>query len=219
MTQNNQPSETNSPKNSETAHLYAVPSSVSEHNHPPNRLRISSPEDVLAYIQCTLGFAAKDSLVVVAFAGSQLSTVVRCDLPQPIQQVLRSDTPESVTYMDFGLSESQEFQLIDIVRYIGRLMARESTTTSCFLLYLCDDVTVSDQQALSVTGAANSVISAQFGLQRLPVEQSWLMHHSLLWHLRCPSTTECTLQGNQFGSPEDTAIFRALDPEGTTSEE
>ena len=88
-------------------------------NKTPSRLKISSPEDVLAYIQCTLGFAAKNSLVVVAFAGRQLSTVVRCDLPQPIQQMVRSDTPECVTYMDFGLTESQELQLIDVGVILG----------------------------------------------------------------------------------------------------
>lgn len=219
MTQKNQHTDTSGPQNFEAPQLYTFPSITSEQNPADGRLKISSPEDVLAYIQCTLGFAAKNSLVVVAFAGRQLSTVVRCDLPQPIQQMVRSDTPECVTYMDFGLTESQELQLIDVGRYIGQLMASESTTTSCLVLYLCDDVTISNQQALSVTGVANSVIAAQFGLQRVPVEQSWLIHHSLLWHLRCASTTECSVQGSDVGSPEETDIFRSLDPEGLTSQE
>ena len=97
MTQKNQHTDTSGPQNFEAPQLYTFPSITSEQNPADGPLKISSPEDVLAYIQCTLGFAAKNSLVVVAFAGRQLSTVVRCDLPQPIQQMVRSDTPECVT--------------------------------------------------------------------------------------------------------------------------
>lgn len=219
MTQNNEHSETSNPQNSDRPTLYAVPSLGRGQPPARDRIKIKTPEDVLAYIQCTLGFAAKDSLVVVAFTDTELSTVVRCDLPQPIQEMLRSDTPECVTYMDFGLTESQELQLIDIGRHIGQLMAQEPSTTSCFLLYLCDDVSISDQQALSVSGTANSVVASQFGLQRVPVKEAWLVHHSSLWHLRCASTTDCTVQGDEVGNPEETDIFRALDPQRMTSQE
>lgn len=219
MTQKNQPSHASNPQNPEEPHLYVIPGSRNELEADNNRIDVSSPEEVLAYIQCTLGFVAKNSLVVVAFAERQLSTVVRCDLPQPIRHMLRSDTPECVTYMDFGLTESQELQLMAVGRHIGELMASESTTTSCIALYLCDDVTIAEQQVLAVTGVANSLIASQFRLQGIPIDQSWLVHDSMLWHLRCAATTECLIQGEAVGNPEDTRIFHALDPAGLTAQE
>lgn len=209
----------------ETKPLYAVSQDGHDqqlpgtHNQPPERAQVTSPEEVLAYIQCTLGFRPSNSLLVVAFADNRLSTVVRCDVPDTLQNMLRSDTPEGVTFMDFGLTESTELQLIGIGRHIGRLMAKEPSTTSCVLIYLTDDVTVSDQQALSVAGTANSVVGAQFGLQQVPVEESWLIHHDMLWHLRCAATTDCDVQGDDVGNPEETAIFRVLDPDGKTTKE
>lgn len=216
MTQDNQHPESASPERLENTHLYAVPH---KSEIETQRLSVRSAEDVLAYIQSTLGFRPTNSLVVVAFAGNQLSTVVRCDLPDPLYNMLRSDTPESIIFMDYGLTESLELQFIDVGRHIGQLVAKEPSTTSCLLLYLSEDVTVSDHQALSAAGTANSMITAQFGLQRVRVEESWLLHHSLLWHLRCTATTECTVQGNAVGNPEHTPIFRALDPNGTTTQE
>lgn len=219
MMHKKQPSNPNARRNPEAPQLYVTSSSKNELGGANNRIQVSSPEEVLAYIQCTLGFAPKDSLVLVAFTEKQLSTVVRCDLPQPIRQMLRSDTSECVTYMDFGLTESHKLQLTDVGRHLGQLMASESSTTSCLALYLCDDVTIAAQQVLSVTGAANSIIASQFGLQGIPIDQSWIMNDSRLWHLRCATTTECFIQGEIVGKPEDTAIYQALDPEGLTAQE
>ena len=74
-------------------------SSRNEAPRDPHRIQISSPAEVLAYIQCTLGFEPTNSLAAVAFANNKMSTVVRCDLPEALQHMLRSDTPESVTFM------------------------------------------------------------------------------------------------------------------------
>lgn len=200
----------------DAAQFYALPNTKTS---PAQKLTVSSPEDVLAYIQCTLGFRPRNSLVAVAFSGNQLSTVARCDLPGALQHMLRSDTPESVTFWDFGLTEPQELQLIDIGRHMGKLIAKEPSTTSCMLLYLSDDVSVGDQQALSVAGMANSIIAAQFGLQRVSVEEAWFIHHSLLWHLRCASTLECAVQRETVADPEQTDIFRSLDPQGDTTQQ
>lgn len=180
----------------------------------PGPIQISSPAEVLAYIQCTLGFEPTNSLAVVAFANNRMSTVVRCDLPDALQHMLRSDTPESVTFMDFGMTESQELQFIEIGRHIGDLMNREPSTTSCLLVYLADDVTVSDQHALAVLGTANAVITAQFGVQGVPVSESWLIHHNTLWHLRCVATTDCVVQGEVVGDPRTTKLFHSLRPQG-----
>src|SRR5690625_4188879 len=100
-------------------------------------------------------------------------------------------------------------------------MVLELLTCLCLLLYSSDYVTLSDQHALAVVGTANAVISAQFGLQRVPVQESWLIHHNLLWHLRCAATTECIVQGDAIDDPRATRIFQALDPHGrvTRSEE
>src|SRR5699024_6143098 len=182
-----------------------------------NSVRATSPEDLLAYVQCTLGFCPKNSFLVVAFAGEQLSTVVRCDLPESLQYMLRSDTPECVTYMDLGLTEAQQLQMLDIGRHISQLMVKEPSTTSCVVVYLADNVTVSDHQALSTVGSINSIITNQFELQQIPVEESWLIHHDTLWHLRCAATTECVVQGRSLGNPELTQIFRTLDPQRVTS--
>ena len=159
-----------------------------------------------------------NSIAVVAFANNRMSTVVRCDLPDAIQHMLRSDTPESVTFMDFGMTESQELQFLDIGRHIGELMIREPSTTSCLLIYLADDVTVSDQHALAVLGTANAVITAQFGVQGVPVSESWLMHHNMLWHLRCTATTDCVVQGEAVGDPTATKLFQTLNLQGTTGQ-
>lgn len=180
------------------------------------RLRISTPEEMLAYIQCTLGFQPDDSLVIVAFAGCQLSTVIRCDLPDPLQKMLRSDTLESITFLDFGLTEPQELQLMEIGKHLGQLMAREPSTTGCLLLYLPGEVTVSNQHALAATGTANAMITAQFGIQEIPIEESWLIHHHQLWHLRCAITTHCEVQGQSLGDAETTDLFHSLDPQGKT---
>ena len=192
-------------------------SSRNEAPRDPHRIQISSPAEVLAYIQCTLGFEPTNSLAAVAFANNKMSTVVRCDLPEALQHMLRSDTPESVTFMDFGMTETQELQFIDIGRHIGELMAREPSTSSCLLIYLADDVTVSDQHALAVLGTANAVITAQFGVQGVPVNESWLMHHHTLWHLRCAATTDCVVQGEAVDDPKATKIFQTLDPLGSTA--
>lgn len=206
---------------SNSAPLFAVPfpqdsGSTSENpQRNPSRLQVSSPADVLAYIQCTLGFEPTNSVAVVAFANNKMSTVVRCDLPEALQNMLRSDTPESVTFMDFGMTETQELQFIDIGRHIGELMAREPSTSSCLLIYLADDVSVSDQHALAVTGTANSVIAAQFGVQGVPVHEAWLMHHATLWHLRCAATTDCVVQGETVDDPKATKVFKTLDPHGS----
>jgi hypothetical protein len=202
------------------APIFAVASSAESSASTPQteaaakRLQVSTPADVLAYIECTLGFAPTDSLTVIAFAGDKMSTVVRCDLPEALPNMLRCDTPESVTFMDFGMTEKQELQFIHLGRQVGELMAREPSTSSCLLIYSADDVTVSDQHALAVMGTANAVISAQFGLQRVPVQESWLIHHNLLWHLRCAATTECVVQGDAIDDPRATRIFQALDPHG-----
>src|SRR5699024_8472168 len=84
-------------------------------------------------------------------------------------------------------------------------------------LYLPDNVTVSDQQALSVAGSINSIIAAQFRIQQIPVEESWFIHHDTLWHLRCAATTDCAVQGRDVGNPELTQMFRTLDPQRVTS--
>lgn len=194
--------------------LYTLPNTTTS---SARRLTVSSPEEILAYIQCTLGFRPTNSLVAVAFSGKQLSTVARCDLPDALQHMLRSDTPESVTFLDFGLTNAQELQLIDIGRHLGKLIAKEPSTTSCMLLYISEEVTIADQQALSVVGMANSIIAAQFGLQRVFVEESWFIHHSLLWHLRCAATLECIVQGEEVGDPERTELFQSLDPLGSTT--
>ena len=229
MTQNHQQPESTSLPNAtpqpNTTPLYAVPvTSTDNHeeqhttSRPAGRVKISEPADVLAYIQCTLGFRPTNSIVIVAFADNRLSTVVRCDIPHTLQNLLRSDTPESVTFMDFGVTEIQELQFMETGRHIGQLMAQEPSTTSCLLLYLSDDTSVSDQQALAAVGTANAMISAQFGVQRMPVEESWFIHHDLLWHLRCAATTDCAVQGDIIGDPEQTSIFSKLDPTGATSE-
>lgn len=198
--------------------LFVVPSTADSPASPEDatrgseRLYISTPADVLAYIECTLGFEPRNSLAVVAFAEHRMSTVVRCDLPETLQQMSRCDTPESVTFMDFGMTESQELQFIKVGRQIGELMAREPSTSSCLLVYIADEVTVSDQHALAVMGTANAVIAAQFGLQGIPVQESWLMHHNMLWHLRCAATTECIVQGDTVEDPKSTGIYQALDP-------
>src|SRR5699024_7751759 len=112
-----------------------------------------------------------------------------------LYHMARCDTPESVTFMDFGMTEAQELQFNRTGRQLGELIAREPSTTSCLLIYLADDATVSEQQALAVMGTANGVISAQVGLQGILVQESWLIHHETVWHLRCPETTECLVQG------------------------
>lgn len=177
-------------------------------------LQVTTPADALAYIECTLGFKPSNSLIAVAFAGNKMSTVVRCDIPESLQHMARCDTPESVTFMDSGMTEPQELQFIDVGRNVGELMARDSSTTSALLIYIADDVTVSDQHALAVMGTANSVISAQFALQGVPVQESWLIHHSKLWHLRCTETAECIIQGENVEDPRTTSIYQALDPAG-----
>ncbi|MDR7347285.1 DUF4192 family protein [Enteractinococcus fodinae] len=198
--------------------LFAVPSEAPGANRQePNPqasqpLQVDTSADVLAYIACTLGFQPRNSIAVVAFADTQMSTVVRCDLPESLQHMARCDTPESVTYMDFGMTEDQELEFISIGRQLGEVMAREPSTTSCLVIYIADDVTVSDQQALAVMGTANSVISAQFALQGIPVQESWLIHHEMLWHLRCPETIECVVQGEPIGDPQATEIYQALAP-------
>ncbi len=217
--QSSEPSQFNQPETSDD-HSHFTPSpqkSLADKNSATNSVRATSPEDLLAYVQCTLGFRPKNSFIVVAFAGEQLSTVVRCDLPELLQYMLRSDTPECVTYMDLGLTESQELQIFDTGRHISQLMAKESSTTSCIVAYLPDNVTVSDQQALAVAGSVNSIIATQFGLQQIPVEESWFIHHDTLWHLWCAATTDCEVQGREVGNPELTRIFRTLDPQRVTS--
>lgn len=229
MTQNHEQHEP-STRTSTTHHIdpfafYAVPirPEISSQLDGPDenisqRVQVREPEELLAYVQSTLGFRPKDSLVVVAFANDQLSTVVRCDLPVAVQDMLRADTPECVTFLDFGLTETQELQLIDIGCHLGRLLAKEPSTTSCLVMFVTDDVTVSDQHVLAVSGAANALIAAQFGLQRVPVEESWIVHESMLWHLKCPATTECDVQGKTLSDPERTEVFAALDPQAKTSQ-
>src|SRR5699024_7056145 len=87
---------------------------------------------------------------------------------------------------------------------------------SCVVVYLPDNVTVSDQQALSVAGSINSIIAAQFRIQQIPVEESWFIHHDTLWHLRCAATTDCAVQGRDVGNTELTKMFRTLDPQRVT---
>src|SRR5690625_1074523 len=164
------------------APVFAVASSAESSASTPqseaaaNRLQVSTPADVLAYIECTLGFAPTDSLTVIAFAGDKMSTVVRCDLPEDLQNMLRCDTPESVTFIDFGMTETQELQFNYLGRQVGELMAREPSTSSCLLIYSAEEVTVSDQHALAVMGTANAVISTHFVLQQITVQESWLIH-------------------------------------------
>ncbi|HIW46779.1 MAG TPA: DUF4192 domain-containing protein [Candidatus Yaniella excrementigallinarum] len=217
--QNSEPSHFKQPETSDVDSDF-TPSpqkSSADKNPAANSVRATSPEDLLAYVQCTLGFRPKNSFIVVALAGQQLSTVVRCDLPESLQYMLRSDTPECVTYMDLGLTEAQELQMFDTGRYVSQLMAKEPSTTSCVVVYLPDNVTVSDQQALSVAGSINSIIAAQFRIQQIPVEESWFIHHDTLWHLRCAATTDCAVQGRDVGNPELTQMFRTLDPQRVTS--
>lgn len=188
-----------------------------EANHDPaRRLRVGTPEELLAYVQSTLGFRPTNSLVMVAFAQRQLSTVVRCDLPEALHKMLQSDTLESVTFFDFGITETQERQLMELGKYLGQLMAREPSTTGCLLVYLATEVSVSDPHALAVTGTVNAMLTAQFGLQGVPIEESWLIHHDQLWHLRCAVTTDCEIQGEILGAPESTELFQELDPQGQT---
>ena len=217
--QNSEPSHFNQPETSNAQSDSIPPPQESSPASKAivNSVRATSPEDLLAYVQCTLGFCPKNSFLVVAFAGEQLSTVVRCDLPESLQYMLRSDTPECVTYMDLGLTEAQQLQMLDIGRHISQLMVKEPSTTSCVVVYLADNVTVSDHQALSTVGSINSIITNQFELQQIPVEESWLIHHDTLWHLRCAATTECVVQGRSLGNPELTQIFRTLDPQRVTS--
>lgn len=198
--------------------LFVVPSEVTSDNSTAQNsqevlpLQVSTSAEALAYIECTLGFQPRNSIAVVAFAGAQLSTVARCDIPASLQHMARCDTPESVTFMDFGMTEDQELEFIDTGRQLGKMMAREPSTTSCLVVYIADGVTVSDQHALAVIGTANSVISAQFALQGVPVQESWLIHHDMLWHLRCPETTECIVQGEPVADPRATEIYQALAP-------
>ncbi|MFD6813825.1 DUF4192 family protein [Enteractinococcus coprophilus] len=180
------------------------------------RHRVGTPEEILAYVQATLGFRPTHSLTIVAFADRQLSTVVRCDLPDALHKMLQSDTLESVTFLDFGITETQELQLMELGKQLGQLIAREPSTTGCLLVYLATEVSVSDHQALAATGTVNAMLSAQFGLQGILVEESWLIHHHQLWHLRCASTIDCEIQGDVLGDPESTDLFQRLDPEGKT---
>lgn len=220
------PHDLSSTIHSETSQLFALsegtPAQSSDgacQNVIPRRMQVSAPEEVLAYVQCTLGFCPTDSLVIVAFANRQLSTVIRCDLPSPLQKMLQSDTLESVTFLDFGLTETQELQLVELGRHLGQLMARESNTTGCLLIYLPASVSVSDHYALAATGTVNAMITAQFGIQKVPVEESWLIQRQRLWHLRCAVTTDCVIQGQELGDPEATEIFESLDPHGQTRQQ
>lgn len=180
------------------------------------RLRVGTPEELLAYVQSTLGFRPANSLVMVAFAGRQLSTVIRCDLPDALHKMLQCDTLESVTFFDFGITETQERQLMELGKYLGQLIVREPSTTGCLLVYLATDASVSDPHALAVTGTVNAMLTAQFGVQGAPIEESWLIHHDQLWHLRCAVTTDCETQGEVLGDPESTELFHQLDPQGQT---
>src|SRR5690625_7894044 len=82
-------------------------------------VHVKSPEDLLAYIQCTLGFRPINSLVAVAFSQRQLSTVVRCNLPDTLQNMLRSDMPFAVSFLYYCLSEDQELQFLRTGRRLG----------------------------------------------------------------------------------------------------
>lgn len=205
--------------------LFAVPSeaanasSFEQSLHASEPLQVSTSADVLAYIECVLGFQPRNSIAVVAFADNRMSTVARCDLPDSLQHMARCDTPESVTFMDFGMTEAQELQFISTGRDLGELIARDPSTTSCLLVYIADDVTVSDQHALAVMGTANAVLAAQLRLQGIPVQEAWLIHHERLWHLRCPATTECVVQGESVGDPQATEIYQALAPRGDSEAE
>lgn len=210
----------------ETSHKYALAAEAAAESpdaevqdRASRRLQVCTPEEVLAYIQCTLGFCPTDSLVIIAFAERQLSTVIRCDLPEVLRLMLQSDTLEGVTFLDFGLTDTQKLQLTELGEHLGQLIVREPSTTGCLLVYLPATVSVSDQHALAATGTVNAMITAQLGIEKVPVEESWLIHHNELWHLRCAVTTDCEVQGQDLGDPEATEIFRALDPQGRTRQQ
>src|SRR5699024_12082001 len=92
-------------------------------------VHVKSPEDLLAYIQCTLGFRPINYLVAVAFSQRQLSPVVRCNLPDALQNMLRSDMPDAVSFLDYGLTEDQELQFIRTGRHLAELMTDDPLTT------------------------------------------------------------------------------------------
>lgn len=215
------PNDASLPHNEIPSHLFGLGRDDLAHSAElqSGRVQITRPEEILSYIQCTLGFSPTESLVVVAFAQYHLSSVIRCDLPKGLRKILQSDTLESVTFLDFGLTETQELQLVELGKQLGRLIAREPSTTSCLLIYLPRQVSVSDHYALAATGAINAMILDQLRIQHVVVEESWLIQRRLLWHLQCAATTDCETQGLRLGNPENTRVFQALDPQGRTRQQ
>src|SRR5699024_755970 len=55
------------------------------------------------------------------------------------------------------------------------------------------------------------------GVQGARIEESWYINNEHMWHLRCASTTECSVQGNKIGDPRSTRVFHTLDPHGITA--
>src|SRR5699024_5721953 len=129
---------------------------------------------------------------------------IRCDLPAWFMTMLQEQSLECETFQDTGITILQEFNLLDMGQQLNQLLARSGNITSCMLLYLVDDVTVGHTVALAMAGAINSILTPRIRRPRVPIQESWLIHQRLLWHLQCEATTDCEVQGHVVGDPETT---------------
>lgn len=150
---------------------------------PPSRLRLSSPEQVLAAVPYLLGFAPARSVVVLSLRGKQVGLTMRLDLDTPSPQLrkivvnrLRGDGATTAVLIMFDPDDaagSGGRPGADLARSLIRAIRRDGmavkdalgVSRGRFWSYLCSEPGCCPPQGRALAAAgepAHSLVAASF---------------------------------------------------------
>lgn len=181
------------------------PSATASPALEPTRVRASEPADLLSYIDHSLGFRPRSSVVGLTRRGTTIGALVRVDLPSVVEQ----GQVDPHFYADRIASHlKQDQRATDSLFFIlkERVHPEDPPTEAA-------PEPISDSD-LTLMKALNRSL-AEHGM---PVREVWLVDHGCLWHVGCPDVSTCSPHGGSVARSEISSVNATFILEGSVVE-
>ncbi|MEH0058873.1 DUF4192 family protein [Auritidibacter ignavus] len=167
----------------------------------PRQFLARTEEDVLAFVQNTLGFVPQRSCVLISTCGSSFRAVLRVDLPALDDPVGEDEFPISTGFFD----------------RVATTLRTDPKADGCFMLLQSEDDTVGDPGPVDrLAGYRRFAANLQEHLRhhQLPAQEVWVLSPHRVWHLDCAHGAECPVQGATLDATENSFLDLSMRADG-----
>lgn len=168
------------------------------------RIRAGEPADLLSYIDHSLGYRPRTSVVGLTRRGSTIGALVRLDWPEQLRKGTASpeyyaETIAAHLAQDLRATDSLIFLLSDRVH-------AEPGSTDQFPIR-SGDIPLVDALHTALRG------------RDLPLRETWLVDTGRIWHMDCPDLDHCPSHGSSVARSEISAVNATFILEGSVVDE